>query len=609
MVLFSGYRCALSKRVCDGYLPEQSPPSEKGRGAPDLKPLSRRALAVAIRQLNAVGPTARILAPSPYLQDDAACFDFFRFRLTAVSHHLRDPSQTLRGFWNCTILQAAHLEPAVWHAVAALGALNRNWEVVSGGRAPPLSVTTNNPVLVASEGLDADGHVAHDVVDDSVAKLEADFQSLRLTDQANDCYTKALGFARSIDDPTTLLVLSIALAAASNIAGRWAERNVHIQAGLKIMAQMSKSRPKTEVEVNAAESLAKLALQWVTFCEESAPFPFLEAVEAFSAQDPSLHAVDMLEENGGSFFHRATIQLICMSQRILSHAGAVELLQTQVDAQVEPSHVGAPRTGIEESVLRDTEQWERETAHLLSTSPLSSLGTTLELLSVKLFHTAVRLLLAAGVMSTSYSELCWDACLAHFERLTALAALILRAEAKANPLLPPVTSLDEPAINICLWLVAHRCRHPALRRRAVALLRGARRLEGALTSTSTAEAAARIVELEEGGAAVVARVLGGGGGSGEGDWADVEATLVRSIEAENLDPGSWLGRDAGWLAAKTCWPFPGELVVPPWRRVAQVDVAAELDPRAGMSKAKLDLTFADRDSEGMLRKEAVTIFF
>lgn len=442
---------------------------------------------------------------------------------------------------------------------------------------------------------------------DSGAKLEADFQALRLTDQANSCYTKALGLARSIDDPITLLVLSIALAAASNIAGKWTERNVHIQAGQMIMAQISNSRPRTEVEANAAESLAKLALQWVTFSDESAPYPFSKDDEVFSAEDPSLHALDVPGENEGSTLHRASLQLVRMSQRILSRAGAVNIVDTQVSAEANPVHVVTPDTEFEVSVLHDTEQWERETAHLLSTSPLNAIGTALELLSVKLLHAAVRLLLAARVMSTSYSELHWDACLAHFERLTVLAALILRAEAEANPLLPPVTSLDEPAINVCLWLVAHRCRHPVLRRRAVALLRGAGRLEGAWASTSTAEAAARVMELEEGGAAVVALARGGGGGGA--DWADIEAALVRSIEAEDQEPGSWLGRDPGWLAAKTRWSMPGEQVVPLWRRVAQVDVAADLDPRVGMSKAELGLTFADRDVEGNLRKGVVTICF
>lgn len=520
-----------------------------------------------------------------------ACFDFFRFRTTAVSHHVRDPSQTLRGFWNCTLLQAAHLEPAVWHAVAALGALNRKWEVMSSGWA-------NVPVSV-------DRHVAHDSEENNAAKLEADFQSLRLTDQANTCYTKSLGLAKSIDDPTTLLVLSVALAGASNIAGKWKERNVHIQAGQRIMAQMSNPRPSTEVEANAAESLAKLALQWVTFSEESAPYPFSKNDEVDSAQGSSLHGLDVLEENGGSVFHRAHLRLIRMSRRILSGAGAVDLLKTQVGKQVSPGHVSAPDTELEESVVRDTERWERETTHVLSTNSLSALGTSLELLSVKLLHTAVRLLIAAGVMSTSYNELNWDAYLAHFERLVALTVLVFRKEAEGNPLLPPVISLDDPAINVCLWLVAHRCRHPVLRRRAVTLLRGARRLEGAWMSTSTSEAAAKVIEFEEGSATMAGTLNRAFGG----DWADAEAALIRSIEAEDQEPGSWLGPHAGWLMARTSWTIPCEQVVPLWRRVAQVDVTAVLDPRVGMSKGILGLTFADRDSKGNLRKETVTIYF
>lgn len=511
----------------------------------------------------------------------------------------------MRGFWSCSLLQIAHLEPAVWHAVAALGALHRKWEVASNPRAPHPLPALDEPQPTAREGLQLDQHDARESDLDSAARVEADLQSLRLNDQASSCYTKALGLAKSIHDPITLLVLSVALGTASNIAGRWAERNVHIQAGQRIMAQLCTSPSRSEVEIDAEECLSKLALQWVTFSEQSAPYPFTEEEGVVSTDTSSSQRSDILTEGPGSIFHKAKLVLIRTSQRILSAAGAVDMQETQVADQARSGRDKVPRTELEKSISQDIQRWEFEMAHFLAINPVTALGTTLELLSIKLLHTAVRLFMAVGVMSTAYNELDWDEHLAHFERLVALIALLFQEEAEANPLLPPITSLDEPSVNVCLWLVAHRCRHPLLRRRAVGLLRGVKRLEGAWMSTSTSEGAAKIIKVEEGGEVMSPSVVSAFGR----DWTDVEAVVVQAIQEEEWQPGSWLRQDARWLTARTSWVLRGEAVVPLWRRVADTDVSADLDARAGMSKATLVLTFADRGSDGRLRKETVTVRF
>jgi hypothetical protein len=51
------------------------------------------------------------------------CFDYFRRR---TAPQLSGPFDST--FWDRLLLQATHHQPAVWHAVAALGSLHRHFE-------------------------------------------------------------------------------------------------------------------------------------------------------------------------------------------------------------------------------------------------------------------------------------------------------------------------------------------------------------------------------------------------------------------------------------------------------------------------------------------------
>ncbi|KAF3760884.1 hypothetical protein M406DRAFT_334507 [Cryphonectria parasitica EP155] len=712
-------RCTQSKRVCDGYLPntEQDDPrgesSGNGRRTTTVKPVSRRALAIAIRQVNVVGPAVRVLAPSPYLEDDVACFDFFRLRLTAVSSDPKDSAQSVSGFWNCTLLQAAHLEPAVWQAVAALGALYRRWEVVSGGgggggggggsggrhrlsrhakkqkkegknllwleasssSSSSSSDDTGSHVSTPSSSSSDEKNEDNDDNDDedhddhghgSGVADQWNEQSVRLADQAGTCYSSAMRLASSIRDPSTMLVLSLALAAAANLSGRWVDSSVHFRAGQRIMTQLrseAQGRPIRDVEMHAAESLARLGVQWLSFGDQRAPWP-RDSEEAFFMLPSSSEA--------GQYgvlwsLHRAHIALIGILGRVLAGAGGEDIEREQqmnvpaadtnnTTNTTDRSHSTATSTTVpspteaEAAVVRDLEAWEQNLTDLLESNSVSSSANPhhhhtnpLDLLALKLLHAATRLLLAANIMRPDYSELGWDGCLGYFERILALVALVLRAEAHKNPLLQSVMSLDEPAINVVLWLTAYRCRHPILRRRALALLQRARRLEGVWMSTSTAAAARKVIEVEETGG--LSRNSSSGpsatleqqqqqqqqqqreeedNNSGfsfssssslpsynVGGWSAVEAALNREIEAE--DPRSWLGPHCArrWASeSKMGWGvLPGDFVVPLRRRVTHLGVLAEYDPRVGRSRADLVLHFADWGVDGQLRREMLSVYF
>ncbi|PSR90292.1 hypothetical protein BD289DRAFT_221329 [Coniella lustricola] len=705
-------RCTQSKRVCDGYLSEPGeataaaaaagPPGrpgplvdrrrygattavDGGTAITNRKPLSRRALALAIRQVQAVGPAARVLTPSPYLENDVACFDFFRLRLTAVP---ADPKQaqlssvqgqSAHNFWNYTLLQVAHAEPAVWHAVAALGALYRQWEVVSGGDGGPSSYLVQNlleasdadddlsPIAVATAAATAQASLqdstAHNdnhrpPADDSRSSpatsptRDRNTQSSCLAAQAATCYASAMRLAQSIRDPSTMLVLSVSLSAAANISGKWIDRSVHFRAGQNITAHLLRQSPDGKLsssgQLHAAESLVRLGLHWLTFFEETAPPPRgPEGLSLSSIAGGRAHGRSGMSDGGQWDLQRANIEMIGIFGRLMALARTEDIHEgpIAVDGVAYSQLPAEPAHSHPLQVLQDLAQWEQDMVVLLEphsivarttrtdTRPADLYRTnSLDILGLKLLHTCTRLAIAVEAMAPQFNELAWDACLAYFERMVALVVLILRTEAAASPLVQSVMSLNEPAINMVLWLTTHRCRHPIVRRRALKLLRGIRRTEGAWMSTSTAVAAAMVVEIEERGG-----LVGGGERTGNkgkkrhvfrGGWAAAEAALIREIEAENADPRSWLGPNVAWQqlhhdpaaaasasasasapASKMGWDVPAALIVPLHKRVLQVDVRVEYQPRIGESRGVLILSFWDQSVLGGVRVEEVPVSF
>ena len=92
----------------------------------------------------------------------------------------------------------------------------------------------------------------------------------------------------------------------------------------------------------------------------------------------------------------------------------------------------------------------------------------------------------------------WDLYCPQFERIVELAALIVDSYPESFNNKGPTYCMD---MNIVapLYAVAHRCRHPVIRRKAVTLLYAASRQEGIWESRMTANAAERVVEMEEAG--------------------------------------------------------------------------------------------------------------
>lgn len=96
-------KCASTGRRCDGYRTSSSSSNK-----PPLAPKRPHALDLQLMESDL----------------ERRSFDFFRKRTVGMLSGIFDPS-----FWTRLVLQATHHEPAIRHAVVALGALHESFEV------------------------------------------------------------------------------------------------------------------------------------------------------------------------------------------------------------------------------------------------------------------------------------------------------------------------------------------------------------------------------------------------------------------------------------------------------------------------------------------------
>ena len=512
-------RCTKAGRTCDGYA--SSTTSHQ----------SRRALATAVRQLHVAGPASRVLG-DPLPVDDAACFDFFRLCTASMT------GSVLPGeFWTGQLLQASHAEPAVWRAVVAIGALHRRWEHVN----------------VQTERRD----------EQSIA---------RFTDEGVRHYLRAISLAKSVRNPVSLAVVSVALAAAAHLAGRWAECHTHIRGGLRLVRRMeagdlvseiSGARPEPADLDALAHTLERLDLQAMTFSDARVPYDYATAdVPRADLLPSSVAATDLDLVALGVFrlFRRFCILGTAVGRGLMSVADFEAARQKMIADSTALKHI---LNQFEISLLRQEQQHrlqklqkqqqqqqqqqsqnqkqkqKQNQKNISSSSSQNQQSQTQQrdsspdptqesqilhrnkLLSLHLYHTFTNLGLAASLVGP---ESRWDAHLPFFRQIVSLAAKISRNT--ASPL-PFFLSL-EPGIALPLFLVVTRCRHPIVRRQALALLRGLNRQEGVWNCKAAAGLAGEVLAVEEEGLGIgdsLPLYVCGGGGSSNGDDLDLDLDL------------------------------------------------------------------------------------
>ena len=109
------------------------------------------------------------------------------------------------------------------------------------------------------------------------------------------------------------------------------------------------------------------------------------------------------------------------------------------------------------------------------------------------------------LMAFPREQIGWDKYRAEHEEMVSLAAAIL----EASPSTPGAASIGAPSFSIDmniiapLYSVAHRCRDPYIRRKAISVLYAVPRQEGIWNSILSARVAQRVMEIEEVGLGTV----------------------------------------------------------------------------------------------------------
>lgn len=100
----------------------------------------------------------------------------------------------------------------------------------------------------------------------------------------------------------------------------------------------------------------------------------------------------------------------------------------------------------------------------------------------------------------SHDQNCWDDLLPLYQEVVDSAAIIIDADkiADGRSSAKPIFQMDHNIVGP-LFSIAHRCRDPHLRRRAISLLYKVPRQEGIWNSLLTARGAERLMNLEEEG--------------------------------------------------------------------------------------------------------------
>ena len=142
--------------------------------------------------------------------------------------------------------------------------------------------------------------------------------------------------------------------------------------------------------------------------------------------------------------------------------------------------------------------------------------------TLQISHSVAMIFMTASTVQVSQDETVWDGLTEHFEHVVSLAALIIDASFcdKFTRKIGSDFSLDMNTVAP-LYAVAHKCRHPIIRRKAVSLLYAAPRQEGIWDSVTTARVAERLIGIEESGLGNVTRC------EDVPDWARISDVEVK----------------------------------------------------------------------------------
>lgn len=437
-------KCTCTGRVCDGY---------------STLTFSRRELAAASQVLaagrdtsttrpNEFGLLPRLIADATFSDVlEKRYFQFFRQRTVTSTNSLVDAR-----FWDRILLQSAHREPAVKHAVLALSSWHQHSE-------PDLDNDTRQKHRLYSE--------------QQHQKALVEAQAL-------------LASAGPQTSPDVVLIACIVFICFEAARANFEGSQVHMHSGRSILVQnrkqlQAKYRRSDLVEIEQA--LFRLDIHALSFQSSAAPLKY--SLGDFLETNPILEVPDF------TTFAEARACLIDLSR------------WTLVSTNIEPDmgylkdHNSIERHEEQKVKCRiQMQRWKERFDILEADLDRSSPVPTH---CVQIWWAAIMAIIES---SPHGPETRWDKAQHRFKSVVEIGEMIVQnliSEGSKSSF-----SLDIGYVD-AVFLVASRCRDPYIRRRALAVLRACRRREGQWDSAAAAAVAESFMDVEEEGLGIVTK--------------------------------------------------------------------------------------------------------
>lgn len=377
-------------------------------------------------------------------------------------------------FWEYLVLQIGERERCVKHALVALGALHESF---------------------------TDEHLRPFRLQSSAIPHLPRRSNWKLTNVAIESYTRALGALKKHILPDTYdglhisLLCSILFTSFEWLRGSYDAATTHLQSGLCILCQWSAS--STSISTPTAHFIRKqlvpmfirLSIQARSGSPNIVPIPWLSNSRLATApSDKSRNRQEHLRAA------RDSLDLLC---------GEVYLQPSTLNLHID---LALSQTAAFDFSIRLAKWCAEYHEHLLPLPLLPQEDLLPEKINLTLWYTVLSILQAT---SFTMDTMIIDAYTSQCRHIVHLARLLSESSV-SPPLVPsaphaPLHKTYTPRFRIdmevipMLYYVASKCRHPAIRREAIALLRDGARREGLWDGWAAAALAEEILTVEEEG--------------------------------------------------------------------------------------------------------------
>ncbi|KAK4547463.1 hypothetical protein LTR36_001119 [Oleoguttula mirabilis] len=444
-------RCTSTGRKCDGY----SVPPRKQRSKPnDILPNTPTATVSLTLE--------RCLEGVPGASAELHALQFFQDRTAPALSSYFDAD-----FWTRLVFQMSMAEPAIRHAMVAVGSLHQQREGSAG--APPMlrSMMGHDPSIESAP------------VRKRITNHNDQFAMVQ--------YNKAIShLSKRLQDPVCAidiaLLTCILFICVEFIRGDVDPALQHFKSGMSIaISSLSDHRSECTMATSALQRTKEIMLPFFNRLE------LLSALFGHDAQWPYPVELQSCVPSHFTSIKEARDSIVHLMNLSIRYSRSVK--QRKHARLVLPDDLVR-----QEALLHHIRTWQTTFDALLLTHNF----TAKELDAAKVLRIHQLAMYTKLSTSTHAQESANDAYTDTYETVVSLGeALQAHAGTREQRQTYPTTFLFDMEIVSPLYHVALKCRHPRIRRRAIALLRHSVRREGLWDSNMAAAIASHIMRIEE----------------------------------------------------------------------------------------------------------------